>query len=166
MVRRVTVADLAVRLDGLAARLGAGSYPALARDAEYPEGRPILEAPRPVAEWLRINSPAPSGREVFRVLLLDTRHRLVSDVTVSIGSLNSSLVHPREVFRPALLAACASIVLTHNHPSGDPEPSGEDLALTRRLAAAGSLLGIEVLDHLILGDGTDKWVSLKERGQL
>jgi DNA repair protein RadC len=78
------------------------------------------------------------------------------------GSLNASIVHPREVFRAALRHAAASIILVHNHPSGDPEPSGDDIALTRRLVEAGSLLGIEVLDHLIIGHG--RFVSLKSRG--
>jgi DNA repair protein RadC len=75
-------------------------------------------------------------------------------------------VHPRELFRPAVLAGAAAIVVTHNHPSGDPEPSAEDLALTRRLVAAGTLLGIELLDHVITGDGTARWLSLKDRGHL
>lgn len=78
------------------------------------------------------------------------------------GCLTASLVHPREVFREALAARAAALVLFHNHPSGDPEPSAEDLSLTRRLVSAGTLLGIEVLDHLVLGAG--RFVSLKERG--
>ena len=85
---------------------------------------------------------------------------------VSVGSLNTSLVHPREVFGPALAAAAAALVLFHNHPSGDPVPSGEDLALTRRLKAGGDLLGVEILDHLIIGSGSGRWVSLKERGHI
>jgi DNA repair protein RadC len=85
-------------------------------------------------------------------------------VVVSVGCLTSSLVHPREVFREAVSARAAAILLFHNHPSGDPEPSAEDLSLTRRLASAGSLMGIEVLDHLVLGAG--RFVSLKQRGVL
>ena len=83
---------------------------------------------------------------------------------ISIGSLNTSLVHPREVFRPAIRKACASVILIHNHPSGDPTPSSEDIAVTRRLYEAGRLLGIEVLDHVVIGDG--RFVSFREKGLL
>ena len=106
-----------------------------------------------------------TDREVFVIAMLTVRHRVLGLHTVSVGCLTSSLVHPREVFRPAIMAGfCAALLLAHNHPSGDPEPSAEDLALTRRLAAAGTLLGIEVLDHLILGEA-GRFVSLKERGR-
>lgn len=99
--------------------------------------------------------------EVFMVLLLDGRHRVAAVHEVSRGTLTTSLVHPREVFRPALLAGSASVLVAHNHPSGDCEPSPEDDAVTDRLVAAGELLGIPVLDHLVLGDG---FVSYRERG--
>jgi DNA repair protein RadC len=89
-------------------------------------------------------------REHFLVLLLNARHEVISKETVSIGSLNASIVHPREVFKPAVLGSAATIVLVHNHPSGDPEPSDEDLAITKRLGEAGELLGIAVLDHVIV----------------
>jgi len=89
-------------------------------------------------------------REHFLVLLLNARHEVIGQETISIGSLNASIIHPREVFKPALLASAASIVLVHNHPSGNPEPSEEDLAITKRLVAAGELLGIGVLDHVIV----------------
>src|SRR6185503_4763571 len=89
-------------------------------------------------------------REHFVVLLLNARHEVEAVETVSIGSLNASIVHPREVFLPAVLASAASIVLCHNHPSGDPEPSEEDLSITRRLVQVGDLLGIGVLDHVIV----------------
>jgi DNA repair protein RadC len=102
--------------------------------------------------------------EVFGLLALDVRHRLKREAIVSTGCLTASLVHPREVFQEAVLCRAAALVLFHNHPSGDPEPSAEDVALTRRLGAAGTLMGIEVLDHLILGAAG--WVSLKERGVL
>ena len=102
--------------------------------------------------------------ETFGLLALDVRHRLKREVVVSTGCLTSSLVHPREVFQEAVVARAAALILFHNHPSGDPEPSAEDLALTRRLAAAGTLMGIEVLDHLVLGAG--RFVSLKDRGVL
>lgn len=104
------------------------------------------------------------SREHFLVLLLNARHECVAVETISIGSLNASIVHPREVFRPAVLAAAASIIVAHNHPSGDPEPSEEDLSITRRLAQVGELLGIGLLDHLILA--TRGVVSLRERGHV
>jgi len=100
-------------------------------------------------------------REHFVVLLLNARHELQSRETVSIGSLNASIVHPREVFLPAILHSAASVILVHNHPSGDPEPSEEDLSITRRLVEVGELVGIGVLDHVIVASrGT---VSLRTR---
>jgi len=104
-------------------------------------------------------------REVFGILLVDTRNRVTAMHIVSIGSLNGSLVHPREVFKAAILGSAAGIILLHNHPSGDPNPSREDTELTRRLVEAGRLLGIEVLDHLVLGD-EGRYFSFKERGLL
>ena len=89
-------------------------------------------------------------REVFGVLLVDTRNRVTAMHVVSMGSLNGSLVHPREVFKCAIVGSSATIVAFHNHPSGDPAPSREDIALTKRLVAAGQILGIPVLDHLVL----------------
>jgi len=104
------------------------------------------------------------SREHFLGLLLNARHECLAVETVSIGSLNASIVHPREVFRPAVLAAAASIIIAHNHPSGDPEPSEEDLAITRRLAQVGELLGIGLLDHVVIA--SRGVVSLRERGLL
>jgi DNA repair protein RadC len=102
--------------------------------------------------------------ETFGLLALDVRHRLKQEKVVSVGCLTSSLVHPREVFKEAVDARAAALILFHNHPSGDPEPSAEDVSITRRLASAGTLMGIEILDHVILGAG--RFVSLKERGVL
>ncbi len=90
--------------------------------------------------------------EQFGVVLLDTKHRVLRTVVVAIGTLNSTVVQPRDVFREAALGAAAAIVVFHNHPSGDPSPSPDDVELTRRLMAAGTLLGIDVVDHIILGD--------------
>jgi DNA repair protein RadC len=98
-------------------------------------------------------------REHFLTLLLDTRNRLIRVATVSMGSLDSSIVHPREVFKEAISASAASVIFVHNHPSGDAEPSEDDIELTRRLVEAGRVLGIVVLDHVIVGDGV--FVSLK-----
>ena len=101
-------------------------------------------------------------REHFIGLYLDARHRVVAVRTVSVGTLNASLVHPREVFRPAVALQAAAVIVAHNHPSGCARPSGDDLELTRRLARCGGLLGIELLDHLIVGDG--EMVSIREHG--
>jgi DNA repair protein RadC len=101
-------------------------------------------------------------REHFLLVLLNSRNEAVGVETVSVGSLSASIVHPREVFRPAIVASAAGIVLGHNHPSGDPEPSPEDLSVTRRLNDVATLVGIELHDHLVF---TQKaFVSLKERG--
>jgi DNA repair protein RadC len=126
--------------------------------------RPILRTPGDAAPILArfIGEP---DREVFVVALLTVRHRLIGFNIVSVGCLTASLVHAREVFRPAVLVPAASLLLCHNHPSGDPEPSAEDIALTRRLVSAGQVLGIEVLDHIVLGEA-GRFVSLKERGVL
>jgi DNA repair protein RadC len=124
---------------------------------------PPLQSPQEAARYLL---PRYGTRPVenFGLLALDARHRLRREAVISVGCLTASLVHPREVFQEAVVSRAAALVLFHNHPSGDPEPSAEDLALTRRLAAAGSLMGIEILDHLVLGAG--RYVSLKERGHL
>ncbi len=103
-------------------------------------------------------------REHFRAVLLDTKNRILGVRTISIGSLNSSVVHAREVFKAAVFESAQAIVLIHNHPSGLPEPSSEDVAVTRRLADAGRILGIEVIDHVIVG--AQGFVSLRELGHL
>jgi len=92
-------------------------------------------------------------REVFRVIMLDSAHRIMGDKTITVGTLNLAIVHPREAFREAVLQSAAALVLMHNHPSGDPTPSEEDVRLTRQFVRAGEDLGIPVLDHVILGDG-------------
>ena len=126
--------------------------------------RPSMQSPSEAAPILR-DYIGDVDREVFVVAMLTTRHRVLGLHTVSVGCLTASLVHPREVFKPAILSGCAGLVISHNHPSGDPEPSGEDLALTRRLASAGSLLGIEILDHLVIGEA-GRFVSFRQRGFL
>lgn len=103
-------------------------------------------------------------QEEFHALLLNTRHRVLREVAVTRGILDASLVHPREVFRLAVVEGAAGVILVHNHPSGDPTPSPEDRAVTRQLAEAGRALGIPVLDHVIVGDGA--WRSLAEDGGL
>jgi DNA repair protein RadC len=122
--------------------------------------RPQVTTPRSVAELLL---PQYGSRPVehFGAVLLDTKHRVLQVAQVSTGTLDCSLVHPREVFREAVAARAAALVLFHNHPSGDPAPSAEDVEITRRMMAAGQLLGIDVLDHVILADV--RFCSLRER---
>lgn len=125
--------------------------------------RAQIACPRDAAVYLM---PQFGGRAVeqFGILLLDTKHRILRTVVVSIGTIDAALVHPREVFREAVAGAAAALVLFHNHPSGDPTPSTDDLELTGRLVMAGRLMGIDVLDHVILGDG--RYCSFKETGRL
>ncbi|MDD5287100.1 MAG: DNA repair protein RadC [Desulfuromonadaceae bacterium] len=105
-----------------------------------------------------------SRKEYFLALLLDGKNRIIRRVQISEGSLNQSIVHPREVFNPAVKESAAAVILVHNHPTGDPAPSCEDIAITRRLKEAGEIMGIKVLDHIIVGDG--EYVSFVERGVL
>ena len=121
-------------------------------------GRPSESA----AALMSVLQDEPS--EVFVIMCLTTKHRVIAYHEVSRGILDSTLVHPREVFRAAILANAAGIVAGHNHPSGDPTPSPDDIALTRRLAAAGEVLGVPLLDHIIVGDG--RYYSFKEAGCL
>lgn len=100
-------------------------------------------------------------KEYFNILLLNTKNEVISIENVSIGNLSSSIVHPREVFISAIKRSSSSIILVHNHPSGDPTPSNEDISITKRLQEAGDILGIKVLDHIIIGDGI--YISLKEK---
>jgi len=104
-------------------------------------------------------------RECFLVVCLDTKNQPTAINVVSIGTLNSSLVHPREVFKVAILANANGVILSHNHPSGDPTPSHEDKEVTNRLIEAGKVLGIEILDHVVIGSN-HRYVSLKERGDI
>jgi DNA repair protein RadC len=122
-----------------------------------------VTSPRSVAELLL---PLYGNRSVeqFGVVLLDTKHRVVRTTVVTVGTLDASIVHPREIFREAAAAGAAALVVFHNHPSGDPEPSKEDVALTHRLIAAGVLMGIDVIDHVILGNVS--YCSMKEQGYI
>ena len=135
------------------------------RGSEAPAVCPKLARPqmqRPEDVFALCQSMVRYRQEVFRVLLLDARHRLIRKVMVSKGTLAASLVHPRDVFRAAIRRNAGAVILVHNHPSGDPEPSGDDHELTRRLARAGDILGVEVLDHVIVASGG--YVSLRESG--
>ena len=105
-------------------------------------------------------------KEVFKAVLLNTKHQMLKDVTVSEGSLSASLVHPREAFLPAIKESAAAVIFLHNHPSGDPTPSSEDKELTLRLAEVGQLVGISVLDHIIIGSGSPGYISFRDAGLL
>jgi DNA repair protein RadC len=126
-----------------------------------PEDRFAVRSPTDVAQLLMAEM-SHLEQEHFRVLYLDTRNRLIGTETVYVGSLNASHIRVGEVFRDAIKRNCAAIIVVHNHPSGDPTPSPEDVEVTRQLVAAGDLLDIEVLDHLVIGQ--QRFVSLRERG--
>jgi len=127
------------------------------------KARALIKSPEGVVGVVRSQLKG-KKKEHFLVLCLDTRNRLISCRPVSIGSLDTSVVHPREVFKEAVSSSAASVIFVHNHPSGDPEPSKEDVELTRRLVKAGEIIGIEVLDHIIVCDTS--FLSLKARSLL
>ena len=152
---------------------GIGPAKALQLQASIELGRRVARSRLP--DTVRISRPQDAAdllmeelrhlrEEHFICLFLNTKNQVIGRQTLSIGSLNASVVHPREVFRAAIRRSSASILCAHNHPSGDPTPSKEDIALTRRLAEAGELIGIELLDHLVIGD--NRYISLKESGCL
>lgn len=152
---------------------GIGAATAVTLAAGFEIGR--RAASEPPGEKLTIRSPEDVvaryrpfvrdlAQEVFRVILLDSANHLIRDVVISTGILNNSLVHPREVFRPAILEPAAGIILLHNHPSGNPEPSAEDQQVTRQLTETGRIMGIPVHDHIIIAK--DAWCSFAERGML
>lgn len=122
-----------------------------------------IRTPQDVANYL-MEELRYLQKEHFVCLFMDTKNHVMGKETLSIGSLNASIVHPREVFRAAIKRGSASIICVHNHPSGDPHPSPEDIEMTNRLIEAGQIIGIEVLDHIIIGDL--KFVSLKEQGYM
>ena len=128
-----------------------------------PGDRVQFDGPEDVAAYL---VPQYGARSVehFGIVLLDTKHRVLRTRVLSVGTLDASLVHPREVFREATLGGAAAIVLFHNHPSGDPVPSSDDVALTTRLVRAGDLMGVDVIDHIIVADAC--YCSFKETGRL
>ncbi|MGJ7920552.1 RadC family protein [Neobacillus sp. LXY-4] len=127
------------------------------------EDRYVIRSPEDGAK-LMMNEMRFLTQEHFVCLYLNTKNQVLHKQTVFIGSLNASIVHPREVFKEALRRSAASIIAVHNHPSGDPAPSREDIEVTKRLAECGKIIGIDLLDHLIIGE--NKYVSLKEKGYL
>jgi DNA repair protein RadC len=146
-----------------AVRVGAAVELARRLRARPNGGRVRLSSPEDVAGYFGPGLEA-KKKEVVRIALLDSQNGLLRDVQVSEGSLSASIVHPREVFRPAILEAAAHLILVHNHPSGDPTPSKEDVHLTRQLVEAARLLGLRIHDHVIIGHG--RHVSLAQRGVL
>lgn len=124
-------------------------------------GKPPVKTPDEVAN-LVVSQLKGKKKEHFLALLLDTRNQLIKISEISIGSLDTSIVHPREVFKEAMSASAASVILAHNHPSGNPEASEDDIKLTKRLAEAGEILGVDVLDHIIIGG--KNYLSLKREG--
>ena len=128
-----------------------------------PDERPRLNSPRQLAAHL-LPLYGAHAVEQFGIVMLDTKHRVIRTKILSVGSLDTTVVHPREVFREAAAAAASAIVLFHNHPSGDPTPSTDDLLLTTPMVNAGDIMGIEVLDHLILAD--QRYYSLIESGRM
>jgi DNA repair protein RadC len=130
-----------------------------------PATRDKLDCPESVAVLAR-RVITDDDREHFYAFFVNSQNRLLSAHHVSTGSLSASIVHPREVLGPAIREGAAHVILAHNHPSGDPTPSREDIALTRQLADGARLLGLRVHDHVILGSGTESFVSLAQRGLL
>jgi DNA repair protein RadC len=145
----------------VAARISAALELGRRMAREGPQERTRIEGPRDVYERC---APAlrDLAQEEFHVLLLNTQHAVVRDAPITRGTLDASLIHPREVFRLAIAENAASIILTHNHPSGDPTPSPDDRSVTRQLVEAGAVLGIPVMDHVIIGDG--RYLSFVEAG--
>jgi DNA repair protein RadC len=137
----------------------------LVRDGSLPFDRTQVVTPQAMADIMRAYL-GDVDREHFMVVLLDQQLRPIGVNTVSVGILTSAMVHSREVFKPAILANAASIIVGHNHPSGDTKPSAEDRELTLKLKGAGVLLGIPLVDHVIIGDGTGAIASMKDLGML
>ena len=135
----------------------------MVRDGSLPYNTKAIKSPKDAEDLLR-NFIEDTDREHFVEICLNTKNEPIMIHTVSIGTLNSTSVHPREVFKIAILSNAASIILGHNHPSGNPDPSEDDINVTRRLLSAGEILGITILDHIIIG--SDKHCSLKEMGLL
>lgn len=134
------------------------------RLAQYPTSQRIMiRSPQDVASFIMPRLRY-EDKEQFLILLLNTKNHVLAAPIISIGSLNASIVHPREVFKAAVDYSAASIILVHNHPSGDPSPSKEDVLITNKLLQAGNIMDIRVLDHIIIGD--NRYISLREIGQM
>lgn len=128
---------------------------------QSPIDRVSIRSPKDVAHYI-MEEMRYLKQEHFIALLLNTKNQIIGKETITVGTLNSSLVHPREVFKPAIKKSSSAMIVVHNHPSGDPTPSKEDIDVTHRLVNAGELIGIDVLDHIVIGDNA--YISLKEKG--
>jgi DNA repair protein RadC len=126
-----------------------------------PEGKPTINSPEEAAQLVRYEMQA-LDQEQLRVLLLDTRNHLLGNEEIYLGSVNTAQVRPGDIFKHAVRKNATAIIVIHNHPSGDPTPSPDDVAVTRELVKAGELMGVKVLDHIVIGQG--RHVSMKERG--
>ena len=135
------------------------------KEDSMPYEAPVIKSPAEVYQAAKLLLGLhEKPQEHFCIFCLNTKNKIAGVHTVSIGSLNSTIVHPREVYKAAMLNNAAAIICIHNHPSGDPEPSRDDIETTKRLVDAGNILGIDVLDHIIIGDG--RYTSLKEHGMM
>jgi DNA repair protein RadC len=132
-------------------------------DSLQSPGKSIIKTPEEAYNELKGKARG-KKKEHFWAILLDTRNRVIKSVEVSMGSLDSSIVHPRELFKEAISASASSVIVAHNHPSGNPEASQDDIKLSKRLKEAGELVGIDLVDHIIIGDG--EYLSLKREGLL
>ena len=165
--------DELTRIPGIGRRTACAIRSALALSTRLqrpePGSRPKLESPRDVARCFRSHFSG-KQQEEFHVLLLDTKNHLIRDELVTVGLVDRSQVHAREVFREAIRRTCSRVILLHNHPSGDPTPSAQDVACTRSLVAAGRIVDIEVIDHVILGRATPSrprdYLSFREESLL
>ncbi len=162
---------LDMTVEELSALRGMGTAKACKLLASAELARRIYSAP--VKDRMAVRTPGDAAsavmeemrhlkKEHFRIMLLNVKNHLMSVEDISVGSLSASIVHPREIFRIPIKKSAAAIILVHNHPSGDPSPSQEDINITHRISEAGKIIGIEVLDHIIIGNG--KFASLKEKG--
>ncbi|WP_306798663.1 RadC family protein [Oceanobacillus saliphilus] len=166
LLREATIEEL-ISIKGIGTAKGLVILSAIElgkRMNEYkPNDKYVIRSPDDGADYI-MEEMRNLTQEHFVVLFLNTKNQIIHRQTIFIGSLNASIVHPREVYREAIKRSAASIIVAHNHPSGDPAPSQEDIHVTRRLVESGKLIGIELLDHIIIGDR--KFVSLKEKGYL
>jgi len=135
----------------------------LVRDGSAKTDSKVIDYPGKAAEILR-NYIGETDREVFVVAMLDTKSKVIGINTVSVGSINASIVHPREVLKPAILSNAVGIIIGHNHPSGEPTPSREDKEVTNRIDQACQIIGIQLLDHIVLGE--NGYYSMKDQGDI
>jgi DNA repair protein RadC len=135
----------------------------LIRDGSQPAYNKIIHRPVEVYEFLK-DFLGGLDRENFVAVFLDSKNKVIGINTIAVGTLSYAPVHPREVFKAAILCNAVGVILAHNHPSGDPSPSSADLSVTKQLKEAGEIIGIDIIDHVVIGDGIGRYESLKEMG--